>query len=49
MIITNLIFYLSIALMVTVSELFIIGLISVPIYLMLAYIMDKTTQFLYNQ
>lgn len=49
MVLSAFVFYLTILLMVTVSEVFIFGLISIPIYLMIAYIMDETTQYLYNQ
>jgi hypothetical protein len=49
MVLSAFVFYLTILLMVTVSEAFIFGLVSIPIYLMFAYIMDETTQYLYNQ
>ena len=49
MIMLTLIFYGSIILAILVSQIMIVGCIVLPIYLGLAYIMDDTTEYVYNK
>ena len=49
MILSMIVFYVTIILIITVSEAFIFGMVSIPVYLFIAYISDETTQYLFNQ